>query len=125
MGAPARAAAPGAVVVVEGTRYIPGSSWDANGSHPVDVHIRQGQSLEFVNTDPLAGHSLTSVATTPTPDGAGRPIFDSGSGQVSGFGNASNVDGVEGLKPGSYQFICKVHSWAMQGVLIVDPPVGS
>jgi plastocyanin len=114
---PARAvappAAPVATVVTEQYRFIPG---DTTGTVPVAVPLRvqQGGRLFLANVDPSAPHTVTEVV------GAGQtPRFDTGR-EVS-FGEAVEVAGVASLPAGTYPFFCSLHTWLMQGELVVEP----
>jgi plastocyanin len=97
---PARAGAEQRVVTAFGFRYNPSS-----------VEIASGDTLAFLNTDPLAGegHSVTHAAPP------GEQLFDS---PITPGGGLSEVSGVAELGPGSYRFTCRVHAF-MTGVLTV------
>jgi plastocyanin len=86
------------------------------GYMPDDLHIHKGETVRFVNTDPVSGpgHSFTQA----TANGA-APRFDS---QVTPFGTSSDVVGISGLPEGEYVFHCKIHA-VMRGYLSVDPPL--
>ena len=69
-----------------------------------DVTIAQGEKLSFVNPD-VAPHDVTSV------DG----LFES---ETVGTGSEVPVTGAESLGPGTYEFVCSVHTY-MEGTLTV------
>lgn len=82
----------------------------------------QGQALTLANGD-TTGHDITSKATKPVRVKFGKkyytiqvPLFRSESIPAGGTGP---VMGVEGLKPGSYQFFCSLHT-SMTGTLMVQ-----
>jgi len=87
----------------------------------------QGQALSLLNLDTVA-HTITSEASVPKRIRYGKryytilvPLFDSRS--VAGLA-AGDVKGVAGLKPGSYHFLCSMHT-GMKGTLVVQPsPLG-
>jgi hypothetical protein len=113
---PAHAAAvPGAVVVAFLADYHTPSTEPLD--EDVEVQVTQGQTLAFVNLDPIAPHTLSAV-----PDQADHYAFDSNGGEANAPGSASTVDGVESLAPGRYPFQCKFHTALMQGWLTVVPP---
>jgi plastocyanin len=83
----------------------------------------QGQGLSFLNADTM-NHTLTSLATKVVKlKYAGKvyvtkvPLFDSG---VVASAAQVDVKGVSGLKPGTYQFWCSMHT-GMKGTLTVQP----
>ena len=71
------------------------------------ITIGQGDKLTFTNLDNIAKHDLV--------DHEGKFKSD-----LLGAGQSGPVRGVEGLKPGTYQFHCSLHNW-MRGVLQVAP----
>lgn len=82
----------------------------------------QGQALTFANGD-TTGHDITSKATKPVKVKYGKkyytiqvPLFRSENIAAGGTGP---VVGVEGLKPGTYQFFCSLHT-SMTGSLMVQ-----
>jgi plastocyanin len=82
----------------------------------------QGQALSFLNADTM-NHTLTALATKVVKfTYAGKvyvtrvPLFDSG---VVASAAESDVKGVAGLKPGTYQFQCANHI-GMKGTLTVQ-----
>ena len=82
----------------------------------------QGQALTFANGD-TTGHDITSKLTKPVKVKFGKkyyvtqvPIFRSENVAAGGTGP---VVGVEGLKPGTYQFFCSLHT-SMTGTLMVQ-----
>ena len=84
------------------------------------VVIEQGDSLDFVNADPLGvPHNVVEDLVSP-------PRFASA---TVGGGVTTPVDGVEAMAPGTYAFLCTLHPWmkgALQiladGTLPADPP---
>jgi len=84
------------------------------------VVIEEGDSLDFINADPLGvNHNVVE-------DLVDAPRFASAT--VPG-GIATPVDGVEALAPGTYAFFCSLHPWMKgalevvpDGTLPVDPP---
>ncbi|MDQ1438788.1 MAG: hypothetical protein QOK43_2417 [Acidimicrobiaceae bacterium] len=115
-GSPARATAPpAAVVAVEQYRYIPG---DTTGSVPVSttaiVHVSQGGKLFLANVDPSAPHTLTGPEVS-----FGVYLFDTP--YEVGTGDMAQVGGVDKLKPGTYPFMCRLHTNLMRGQLVVEP----
>lgn len=106
---PDDAVADGGFVTAWFTHYIPQKIVVARGSTP-----------RFFNPDlyggPFGGrrHTVTEVRNVHL-DPPGPPRFD-----VSvDFGHAAPITGVEKLKPGTYDFICRVHPF-MKGRLIVE-----
>ena len=97
--APAEAA-PKNVVTTLGNRFTPQT-----------VAIGAGESLDYVNLD-FAYHNVES--TQKKSDGS--PLFVSAVVRTPSVPVA--VNGVEALAPGSYPFICIVHTW-MTGTLTV------
>jgi plastocyanin len=79
--------------------------------NPSPVEIAPGDTLAYLNTDPLAGegHSVTHAAPP------GEQLFDS---PITPPGGASEVVGVSDLGPGSYRITCRVHAF-MTGILTV------
>ena len=82
----------------------------------------QGQQMSFVNGD-TTSHTLTSKATKKKRVRYHRkyytirvPLFDSGNVNP---GTVGNVLGVDKLKPGTYDFLCSMHT-GMTGQLIVQ-----
>ena len=79
--------------------------------NPSPADIAPGDSLAFVNMDPLAGegHSVTQVAPP------GEQLFDS---IIVPPGGAGEVIGASELPTGSYRITCRVHAY-MSGTLEV------
>jgi plastocyanin len=79
--------------------------------NPSPVDIAQGDTLAYLNGDPLAGegHSVTHAAPL------GEQLFDS---PITPTGGVSDVVGASDLGPGSYRITCRVHAF-MTGVLTV------
>ena len=75
------------------------------------VELASGDTLVFLNADPLAGdgHSVTHAAPP------GERLFDS---TVVLTGDSDEVKGISELKPGSYTITCRVHAF-MAGILKV------
>ena len=71
--------------------------------------VGYGETVEFINADPMSqaggGHTVTHL----NPDGP--PRFDTG---VVPFGHAVPVAGIRALTPQRYLFDCRVHP-AMRG----------
>jgi plastocyanin len=107
---------PTAVVVAEAFQYVPGGMRLPQGQN-VEVQLTQGTALLFVNADPLAPHTLTSVDR----DVDDKPWFDSDGGDSTQPGSYTEVEGVEKLALGRYQFQCLVHTSSMRGWLNVVP----
>lgn len=87
---------------------------------PVVVSLK-GQSVKFVNGDSTS-HTLTAIKTRKKKVRYHHktytirvPLFDSGNVNPDGVGT---VVGVEKLKPGTYQFLCTLHT-SMKGQLTV------
>jgi plastocyanin len=97
---PAQAGAEQRVVTAFGFRY-----------NPSNVEIASGDTLVFLDTDPLAGegHSVTHAAPP------GEQLFDS---PITPPGGVSEVSGIAELRPGSYRVTCRVHAF-MTGTLTV------
>ena len=74
------------------------------------VNVPRGGTVAFTNLD-FAPHSV--VATKLKKH---RPVFSTS--RAIQLGSTTPVDGVSGLKPGSYGFICSIHPY-MHGTLIV------
>lgn len=89
--------------------YIPGDA-----ALPLELHVAQGQGLEFTNFD-LDVHSLTADEQVD-----GVPLFDS---TLVGTNRPSPVARVETIPTGAYTFHCTRHP-EMHGTLIVDAPAG-
>lgn len=83
---------------------------------PDPIDINTGDSITFVNSDPVAGegHSFTQ-AVYPREV---TPKFDTG---VIKTGTSAEVTGISALPPGEYLIQCTVHA-AMRGHLFVHPP---
>lgn len=79
--------------------------------NPSPVGLASGDTLAFLNADPLAdeGHSVTHAAPP------GERLFDS---PVVLTGDSDEVNGVSELKAGSYKITCRVHAF-MAGILTV------
>lgn len=75
------------------------------------VTIDPGESLDFLNLDATAPHDVTSVDVGANAEA----LFRS---ETVGFGVMVPVVGAESLGPGSYDFICSIHSF-MEGTLTV------
>lgn len=102
---------PTAVVSAAGVQYVP---------KDMDITVQQGTTVLFVNLDPIAPHTLSSVYEDPD----GVRLFETGGGRSTQPGQYSYVDGVERLPLGRYEFQCLVHSQAMRGWLNVVPRPG-
>lgn len=74
------------------------------------VVLPQGSTLTLVNGDTMT-HDVSSADRTKS----GQRLFKS---DFTSAGGASEVKGVEGLKPGSYGFICSLHP-NMKGELTI------
>jgi spore coat protein A, manganese oxidase len=85
----------------------------SSGFTPKAPVLPAGTLLELVNLDQSA-HDVMSVELGPDA----RPIFRS---TVATAGQTVPVQGTEGLAPGTYPFICSLHS-AMRGDLVVVDP---
>lgn len=92
------------------------------GFPPVPVLVVAGQSLTLANGD-VTGHDITSKLTRPVKKRFGKkvytlqePLFRSESVPSGGQGD---VKGVAGLKPGTYQFYCSLHT-SMSGTMMVQ-----
>lgn len=70
-----------------------------------------GDTLQLTNLDPLAAHDIVSDQA----DSSGQPLFST---PLIADGQTAQVVGVAGLRTGTYQFHCTLHSW-MHGVLQV------
>ena len=79
--------------------------------NPSPVGLASGDTLVFLNADPLAGegHSVTHAAPPA------ERLFDSA---IVLTGDSSEVTRVSALKPGSYNITCRVHAF-MTGILTV------
>src|SRR3954451_22123616 len=93
------------------------------GFATLQVVAVQGQEVQLLNADSIV-HTLQSKATKPVKVLYGRktytvhvPMFDSG--PVAGA-SAGPVKGVLKLKPGSYEFLCGLHT-NMTGTLVIEP----
>jgi plastocyanin len=93
------------------------------GFATIQVVAVQGQPVQLLNADGVV-HTLQSKATRPVKVRYGRktytvqvPIFDSGPVAAA---SAGEVKGVLGLKPGSYEFFCGLHT-SMTGTLTIEP----
>jgi plastocyanin len=87
---------------------------------PDKIVVARGTTPRFFNPDlyggPFGGkrHTITEVRNARF-DGPGPPRFD-----VSvDFGHVAAINGVEKLKPGTYDFTCRVHPF-MTGKLIIE-----
>jgi plastocyanin len=87
-------------------------SGNLTGFAPRAVTVIQGQPLDFANLDPLGPHDVTSVKRGSDY----QRLFTSASVP---FGQATPVEGVEKLAPGTYDFVCSIHG-SMQGQLTVQ-----
>jgi plastocyanin len=76
-----------------------------------NLEIAQGEAVTFLNADPTAAHDVTSLDPAP----GGVPLFSS---ETVGFLAEVPVEGADQLDPGSYDFICSIHSF-MTGTLTV------
>lgn len=100
-GAPLpEARAAGHVVGSTGFKYV-----------PTPVEIAKGDTVMYVNNDPLAGegHSLTHAVAQ------GEELFQT---PIIPTGTSADVAGVSDLAPGEYRFTCRVHAF-MTGTLVV------
>jgi plastocyanin len=79
--------------------------------NPSPLEVAQGDTLVFLDTDPLAGegHSVTHAAPP------GEQLFDT---PITPPGGTGEVAGVAELPPGNYRFTCRVHAF-MTGTLTV------
>jgi len=75
-----------------------------------NVAIDQGEPLTFLNLDAI-NHDVTARGK----NAAGAPLFSS---PLIGFGQEVPVTGADTLSPGSYAFVCSIHS-NMDGTLTV------
>lgn len=100
LGAPAGA---GAATITAG----PGPSSYQNPN----VEIDAGEAVSFMNLDLTASHDVTS---TDVGSGA-QPLFSSA---TVGFGSTVPVTGAETLGPGTYDFLCSIHTF-MTGSITV------
>lgn len=81
---------------------------------PETISIVEGDSLTFVNADPVSltdGHDVTHLAP---PE---QRLFGSRPGAL--IGSVEAVVGVELLAPGAYPFFCTRHPEVMLGTLRV------
>ena len=105
-------------VFVEAWQYLPST-----------VHVKRGSRLKFGNYDMwpygagIAAHSMEEAipgCTSPpyhTNKGCDRyPLFTSA---LTDHGYVHNVEGVDKLPPGQYEFTCQIHS-QMRGTLVVE-----
>ena len=102
-------------VFVEYFQYIPST-----------VHVKRGGHLKFGNYDMfpygagIAAHSMEEAipgCTSPPYKSCDRyPLFTSA---LTDHGYVHNVEGVDKLPPGTYNFTCQIHS-QMRGPLIVE-----
>ena len=105
-------------VMVQAWQYIPST-----------VHVKKGGKIKFGNYDMwpygagVAAHSMEEAipGCTSPPYHAGKgcdryPLFTSA---LTDHGYVHNVEGVDKLPPGSYQFTCQIHS-QMSGTLVVE-----
>lgn len=78
---------------------------------PTPVEIAAGDTLTYVNNDPLSGegHSLTHAVAE------GTELFKT---PIIPAGTSADVAGVADLASGTYQFTCRVHAF-MTGTLVV------
>jgi hypothetical protein len=78
-----------------------------------DIHIKQGESIRFVDADPSAGpgHSFTENV----PEGV-TPKFDS---DVVPPGLYKDVPDISSLPAGKYNVHCKIHE-VVRGTLTVE-----
>lgn len=112
-GPPSAAFAPPASVVTAAyMTFLPGDRGAM--PQPVEVRVAQGGSVYFANADVSAPHTFSSPEQ---PDGTF--LFDTGHVNL---GDAAAAEGVERLAPGTYPFVCRVHSYVMSGTLVVEPP---
>ena len=77
-----------------------------------NVEIAGGESLTFLNLDLTAVHDVTAIDAGT----GGKPVFRS---EIIGFGTEAPVVGAEKLGPGSYDFLCSIHTF-MTGTLTVS-----
>ena len=91
--------------------FVPGDS----GPVPATpVRLQQGGRLFFANTDIDAPHTVSS---DEAPDGSYQFATEN---RVQP-GDAAEVVGVSSLAPGSYRFICQIHTDLMWGTLTIEP----
>ena len=83
----------------------------STGFAPPTIVLPQGSTLTFVNADSMT-HDIAAE-----DERKGEPLFKAA--YTSGGGNTAEVEGVEKLKPGTYPFICSLHS-QMQGELRIQ-----
>lgn len=100
---------PPAVVTVVAYQYLPGD----REFPELTLSVEQGGHLLFAPADNLGAHSIVSVDTYPDA----TPLFWA---EQIGPGQTTDVTGVPGLRPGTYQFYCSNHP-DMQGDLTVTP----
>lgn len=79
---------------------------------PSPVRVAAGDTLTYVNLDPLSGEGHSVTHAVPPGD----QLFDS---PITPLGAPSDVGGVSDLRPGSYNITCRVHPF-MKGTLIVE-----
>jgi plastocyanin len=79
---------------------------------PNPVHVAPGDTLAFLNLDPLAGEGHSVTHAVPP----GEQLFDT---PITPPGGAAEVGGVSDLRPGSYMITCRVHAF-MTGTLVVE-----
>ena len=76
-----------------------------------NIEIDAGEAVTFMNLDLTASHDVTSVDV-----GAGaQPLFRSA---TVGFLTTVPVEGAEALGPGTYDFLCSIHTF-MSGSITV------
>jgi plastocyanin len=96
--------------------FFPGTALYQNGEFVgVPLQIKQGQNVEFVNTDAAAvtnAHQIVSIKRKK-----GRPVFQSA--LVKGPATSTMV--TQNLKPGLYPYFCNVH-YGMFGLIEVTAP---
>lgn len=86
---------------------------------PRQVVVAQGQGLDLYSLDVLP-HDVTSVAT----DAENFPLFGSDAINYDDTvkDGPARVNGVEGLAPGAYPFLCTIHPQMGGTLTVVDTP---
>lgn len=104
-------------------RYIVAGPGATLSNYAGVVFVEAGNGLEFANGD-IDQHDVISFGLRPQGDPAPHCV-NYGSGQcplfrtdLIGLAQVDEVDGVEDLPTGLYDFFCSFHEW-MQATLVV------
>jgi plastocyanin len=83
-----------------------------------NIEIDAGEAITLTNLDLTAAHDVTSIDVGP----GATPLFAS---ETIGFAASAPVNGAEALDPGTYDFLCSVHTFMTGSIKVRGAGGGS